>query len=35
MDTLVINQFVNLFLKEINDQLVYLIDLIIMTFKVQ
>ena len=34
MDTLVINQFVNLFLKEINDQLVYLIDFI-MTFKVQ
>lgn len=35
MDTVVINQFVNLFLKEINDKLVYLIDLIIVTFKVQ
>lgn len=35
MDTLVINQFVSLFLKEINDKLAYLIDLIIVTFKLQ
>ena len=35
MDTLVINQFVNLFLKEINDKLAYLTELIIVTFKVK